>query len=70
MKLFKILTPKIILYLILILTAFTYYSFVGVDAENETDFLITLIVIAILCVFAIHDIKDKIKFLKGQKDSL
>ena len=65
MKLFRIFTPKTIFYLLLVLAALAYYSFVGVDIENETDFLITLIFVAILCVAAITDIKGKMRSLKG-----
>ncbi len=64
MKLFKFLTPKIILYLILILAAFIYFAITGVKEENETDFLITLIAIAILAVVALTEIKGEIKSLK------
>ena len=64
MKLFKIFTPETILYVVLIIAGLVYYPFNGVDAENETDFLITLFAVAVLCVVTITDIRTKIESMK------
>ena len=64
MKIFKILTAEIIFYIILILAAIVYYMINGVDAENQTDFLISLIMLTILCTITINKINDNIKSLK------
>jgi hypothetical protein len=66
MKLFKLLTLKTIFYLLLILGAVIYYAIIGVNPDNETDFLITLLAVAILAIAFITEIKVKMKSLKKE----
>lgn len=66
MKIFKIFTAEIIFYIALALAAISYYVLNGIDSESQTDFLIALTMLIILCVITIDKIHDNIKSLKKE----
>ncbi|TXE12799.1 hypothetical protein FUA26_03090 [Seonamhaeicola algicola] len=64
MKLFRILTPEIILY-IAIATGIILYTFLSdMKDESLTDFVIAMFIFIVICTFTVTKINDKIQGLK------
>ncbi len=69
MKLFKIFTIEIIFYIILIISTIIYYMLEDINIENQTDLIISAILLIIVCTITASKISDKIKSLKKKSNS-
>ncbi len=54
MKLNKIITPKFILYIFLLIAMITHFSIQGINNENLTDFIISILIMIILSFYFIN----------------
>lgn len=69
MKLFKVFTAEIIFYIIVFLLFIFYYLTNDNESESVTDFIISIVMLTILCTVTVSKINDNKKALENKNQN-